>query len=840
MFKDKRDIELYIHLSFIAGEAAERKLVTYSYGVFPKGWIFIRSKCDENLFITVSDVKKGAKLILAKLDQKNYRRQLWRYREDGCIVNFETDYVIDIAGGKIFSSANIIQWSPKFLRTSRKNQMWGLTVHGQIHPQSNKNLVLSSVGEYAKEGAEIKLLTCGDLKQDYQQWKFAVPVFSKSTYTTYEAQQKHKNSLVFESVGHTCSIDESKSERYESTRTVIRRWGIFPESAFFIRLNYGGKRLALTVERESETRYRIVVRSLNFKAYKWQLWRYSNGYLINEETGLVLDAQSSEDVAVDGEQTQLYLKSKGSNDGQFWSLGENGEIHLRSNERLTIGVSSASEAEAEGSQVGLRSIRVIRRTVSEKEVVTLKSEEWLRWSFSTPVFGTRTSSQASLEIEKCEEHSVDVKEEDEEVNEEDDTDEEYEEEEEEEDDVEIESPVHTPSSSSTTSQAGVAVVTAGTVVAVAAGAVANVVAEDTKKTVATVTAVESSKSDIAAVVETPVALKKSDSSKSQKLSRKDSFQLEDSYVPTGFEKIVRFKNHYNGFPAGYFFIKSSLHGYVLDIVGDVKDESYVVLTRMRSTDFASQLWSFQNGFLVNLKGRVLVLDAAKAALTAGERVHLSHRHTQSEGVADQTWDFSAEGSIHLKSKRSFVLSLKETKRSDKYSQIDVYVHEAKTLVKKEARPEQHWEVLIPSLIPVSQGESGVKVVESGKVEKVTSSASAIISYKWIKETYHHKVTSQNQWPGIEGWFFIRFGAENYFVASGETAQSEVGLYQISDKLDYRRFLWAYVDGYLINYRYMLRLVLSICKFSFLSLFVKVTSITNKLFFSSSLGLVQLP
>ncbi|KAI8641464.1 hypothetical protein BD408DRAFT_368184, partial [Parasitella parasitica] len=835
----------------------ERKLVTHTYGVFPKGWIFIRSKCDDGLFITVTDMKKGAKLVLAKLDSKTYKSQLWRYREDGCLVNFETDFVIDVAGGKLFSNANVIQWSPKFLRSSRKNQMWGLTVNGHIHPQSKSDLVLSPVGTQAKEGAELKLVKRGDLSLDYQQWSFATPVFSKCTHTSYAAQQANKNSLVFEKVGSSCSIDESSSERYErvTKKTIVRRWGIFPEGGFFVRSSHGNKNLALTVERdESSLQHRIVVRSLNFKAYRWQLWRYNNGYLINEETGLVLDAQASEDIAVEGEQAQVYLKEKASNEGQFWDLGVNGEIHLRCNERLTIGMARSADASIEGAQVGISKIRIVHTNVDGKQVSAFKSDEWLRWTFSKPVFGKRstttntststktstsvTESGSSLEIEKCEDHAVTIQEQDEVMN-----DEEEEEENEEEDeeaeaeearevddsDYEIQTPVQTPSSSSNTSSAaGVAIITAGAAVAVAAGTTANVITSspttETQSTIATITTMEAtSKSDIVATVETPTkvdhakapagpagpALKKSDSAKSQKENRKDSFQLEKSYVPTGFEKIVRFKSHHGGFPPGFFFIKSSLHGYVLDLVGDANAGSFAVLTRMKSTDFASQLWSYQDGFLVNLKGRVLVLDAANVALVAGERVHMSIRNSEAEGCDDQTWEFSPEGLIHLKSKRSFVLSLKETKRSDKYTQIDVYLHEAKALVKKQARPEQHWEIMVPSLIPVSQSESGVKVIESKKIEKVTSStATAIVSYKWLKETYCHKVTSLNQWPSTQGWFFIRFGSEKHFLAAGDSAQSQVGLYEISQDLDYRRFLWTFVDGYLINYRYMLRLVLS--------------------------------
>lgn len=837
----------------------ERKLVTHSYGVFPKGWIFIRSKCDDSLIITVSDKKKGAKLILAKLDFKSYRRQLWRYRSDGCLVNFETDYVIDVAGGKLLSNSNIIQWSPKFLRTSRKNQMWGLSVDGHLHPQSNSNLVLGSLTD-AKEGAELKLVKRGDLSIDYQQWTFASPIFKNCTHTTHAAQQANKDSLVLEKVGSTYSLEQSSSERYERvTKTIVtRRWGIFPQGGFFIRSTHGGKNLALTVEKNESSGYRIVIRTLNFSAYKWQLWTYKDGYLYNEETGLVLDAQSSEDITVEGEQSEVYLKEKASNEGQFWDLGVDGEIHLRSNARLAIGVASSSEASVEGAKVGINKIRVVRTNVGGKQVSELKSEQWLRWSFSKPVFGKRVggSSEGELEIEKCEEEKLAVKEAEEELDEEEEQEEEAEAEAEaaaeaaEEEEFEIQTPIQTPSSSTSTSSnaAGVAIVAAGAVVAVASGAATavNVVTESPKteeKThVATITTVDSSvKTDLAATVEAPVkteapvkveapikieapikadtpapaepaVLKKSDSSRSNRLHRKDSFQLDENYIPTGFEKIVRYKTHHNGLPSGYFFIKSSLHGYVLDVVGDIKEHSFVVLTRMKSTDYASQLWTYQNGFLVNLKGRTLVLDAATDALAAGERLHLSTRHAKNENAEDQIWEYAPEKCIHLKAKRSLVLSLKETKRSDKYVEIDVYVQESKSLVKKEARPEQHWEILVPALIPISQGESGVKIIESGKIEKVTSSASAIISYKWLKETYCHKVTSQNQWPGTEGWFFIRFGVEKYFLGSGETAHSQVSLYKLSDEIDYRRFLWTYVDGYLINYRYMLRLILNTCKF----------------------------
>lgn len=787
---------------FNDSDDTERKLVTRSYGIFPKGWFFIRSKCDKTLLITIAAEKKGAKLILSKLDSRLFRRQLWRYRDDGCIVNMESDYVIDVAGGKLASKSNIIQWSPKFLRSSRKNQMWGLSVEGHIHPQSRSDLVLSSVGDHAREGAELKLITRGNLALDYQQFSFAIPVFGKCIHTTYAAQQANKNSLVLEKISDA-NIDVSSSDHYEriTKRTVVRRWAVFPEGGFFIRSSHGGKNLALTVERDEVTlKYRIVVRTLNFKSYKWQLWRYQDGYLVNEETGLALDAQEAEDDVIEGAQAQVYLNEKASHEGQFWDLGVNGEIHLRSNERLAIGATSSEKASVEGALVGINHVRIVKTNVGEKQSVTVKSEQWCRWTFSSPVFGKRTAttagSQESLDIEGVEEKKL-VVEENDEANEddsdsEDEEEEEYEEEEEQddEDDLQIETPIQTPSSSTTTASTGAAIVGAGIV----AGAIAS--ETETKKTTETASAPGSP------------TMKKSNSNKAIRLTRKDSFQLDDDYIPSGFEKVVRYKNHHNSFPQGYFLIKSTLHGYVLDVVGDVRDGCNVVLTHIKTTDFASQLWSFRDGFLINLKGDKLVLDAAQTdSIISGERVRLCARDTTLEHPADQTWEINSEGYIYLVTKRSIVLGVKQTKRSDAFNQIDVFVQEPKGVQNKTARPEQRWEILVPGLIPDKQGESGVKIIESGKVDTVTSSASAVISYGWIKETYCHKVTAQNQWPGADSWFFIRFGSQNHFLASGETAQNQVGLYELDETMDYKRFLWIYIDGYLINYKYMLRLIL---------------------------------
>ncbi|KAI9264751.1 hypothetical protein BY458DRAFT_490968 [Sporodiniella umbellata] len=826
---------IILTLRIIRKQKVDQKLVTRSYGVFPEGWLFIRSKKNPELAITVSDKKKGAQLILSKLSTKTFTRQLWRYNDDKCLVNMETNYVIDVAGGKLLQGANVIQWSPKFLRISQKNQIWGLSVDGHIHTKTNTNLILSG---QIKEGAQLKLNKRSESVQEDQQWTFARPIFGKTSHTSYAAQQAHRSSLVIDKVDSNETVRVSKEDEYESVnkRVITRRWGVFPTGSFFIRC----KNLALTVERdESSQKYRIVLRTLNFKQYKLQYWTYMDGYLVNAETGFVLDAQASEDVSVESAQTQVYLNEKGSHEGQFWDLGANGEIHLRSNERLVIGVSKAADIK-EGALVGLQRIRVVLSEADNKQVTELKSDSWLHWTFSKPVFGKRAITSGTPdetpEVESFEDEKTDIQEQDEVVPEnEDEEEEEYDDEDvviqpagEIEDSFEspIASPTPSPSPSdkTTASNKGVEIVSPNTVVEA-------VETKDFKpEEVETEVNVKKDEGTVVEVVQEgelisrvphdapssrPTTPSPSSSARPQKhvrtksnSSNRSSFQLEEHYVPTGFEKIVRYKNHQGGFPEGYFFIKSSLHGYVLELIGEVKDGAEVVLTKIKSQDFASQLWTCQNDHLVNLKGDSLVLDAAEGSLVTGERLHMSEKTLESVGNDDQLWDFTHEKFILLKNQRHIVLSIKTAKTKSTPERIEVYCQEAKNLIKKEARPEQRWEILVPALIAVNNHDDGVHIIEPGKVNTVSSSAATILSYKWLKETFCHRVTERNQWPSTEGWFFIRFGNDNHFIASGETSQSEIGLYEITEKSDYRRFLWTYVDGYLINYRYNLRLVLN--------------------------------
>ncbi|RCI07331.1 hypothetical protein CU098_005261 [Rhizopus stolonifer] len=781
--------------------SSNTKLVSHSYGVFPENWFYIRSKADKSLVLTAPSRKEGAKLTLEKIDYKIFRRQLWHVQDDGCLVNLESELVIDIAGGAFNAGSNIIQWHEKYLKRHRKNQIWALSVDGHIHPKSRPSLVLGAKENNVTEGTEIQLHTRGSLDLEYQLWTFAIPVFGRSISgvkgVSAAGVLDHNDSDVFVENIDEASFRTSTSERYEKINkvTVIRRWGLFPQGGFFIRSSYSDEHLALTVEKKprvgenGSTEYEVTLRPINFKEYKWHFWTYEDGHLINAQTGLALDATTIKGVLIeDGLRTPLFVREKSMSEFQFWSLTVNGEIYLRSDERLVIGVSNSKRTQVAGAQVGLRELHV-RKFVNEKgqQETALKSEKWLRWVFSRPVYRTvKTTSNTTSVTEESSSVSSEI----------------------------IEGFDDQELTLNLVGNLGIATAGAG-ILADATGAAGKITDAITSAPQAISNIFGKKKSDTKKQEGIQSTAKKT-SYHSLKFDRKESYHAAFDYVPTGFEKVVRYKSYNQpNFPfSGYFLIKSSLHGMVLDVVdGDTRDGAYVVLAPMKSTNFASQLWSYKDGRVVNLKGHNLVLDATMTdTIVAGERLVISTRIT-GENVADQQWELRTDGLISLKSKPNLVLGVKDLKRiSDQKTTISVYLQEEKARLAGDiVRPEQRWEVKIPALIPVEQTNSNVTdskftIIEAGKISAISSCISAIAAFECLKHTFQHKVTAENQWPSSQNWFFISADNGNAFLSSGITDSAEVKFVKLGEKEDHKQYLWAYINGYLVNYKHMLRLV----------------------------------
>lgn len=831
------------------------KLVSRTVGVFPENWFYIRSKADKSLVLTAPSRKKGEKLTLSKLDFKIFRRQLWHVQDDGCLINLESDYVIDVAGGAFNPGSDIIQWHEKYLRKYRKNQVWSLSVDGHLHPRARPGLVLGIKGEKAVDGAEIQLHTRGSLDMEYQLWTFATPIFGRKIsgvagVSAAGVLENNESDVYIDSVNET-SFETTTIDRYErkTKLMVVRRWGLFPEGGFFIRSSYGDEHLALTVEKKSRIgakgrpEFEVTLRPINFKEYQWHFWFYQEGHIINAQTGLALDASVVQGLLIeDGLRTPLFVRDKSMSENQFWSLTVDGEIYLRSDERLVIGVSNSRRTSVSGAQVGIRELKV-RTYMNEdnQQETSLKSEPWLRWVFSKPVYSTKTTTTTNTTsstsvtqestnssglvtsgeiVEGCTDEELTVKRKEESADDysmdEDDDDSDSE--------TDSDDEVDQKNKLSTTLLGNLGIAAAGAgIMAGAADMVSNVItsAPETISTVVTGKQPKKEKQE----TNTSQITKKT-SYKSLRYDRKESYHASIDYIPTGYEKVIRYRTHkkFNFPTSGYFMIKSSLHGYVLDVAhGDTRDGAFVVLAPIRTTDFASQLWSFQDGRIINLKGHNLALDATMSdVVKAGERVVISTK-TGTATSSDQHWEFNAEsGFIQLKSSRNLVLSVKELNRvTDKKVTVDVYLQEEKSNLNFNfGRPEQRWEIKIPAMIPVEQTNTTSSVtkytiIEGGKISAISSSVSAIIAFEWLKETFHHKMSADNQWPSTQNWFFIRLGSENAFLSSGVSDTTEIKFVSLGKGEDHKQFLWAYVDGYLVNYKYMLRLVYDRqCKFIF--------------------------
>ncbi|KAI8884081.1 carbohydrate-binding module family 13 protein [Backusella circina FSU 941] len=605
------------------------KIRTRFTGAFPKNWFFICSRTDKSFVLAVSDAKEGSKLILSKIDYKNFRPQLWRYQDDGCLANLSSSFVIDIAGGAFNHGSNIIQWHEKYLKRNRDNQMWGRSVDGHIFPKLRPGLVLGSKDGQVFDGVEIQLLTRGSLNLEYQRFIFATPVFGRQNAGSIEISSdsilENNNSDIFisklnETNTETTSTTSTTQYESDSKVSLIRRWGVFPEGSFFIRAGYGQERFSLTVEKKPRTRddgnveHEVTLRPIDFSDHKWHLWTYSEGHLVNVQTSLSLDATFVQGLIVeDGFHTSLFARERSMSEHQFWSLTANGEIHLRSDERLVIGVSSSERVSVSGAQVGLLQLETYT-FINEngQQETSLKSEPYLKWVFSKPVFQKANISNAS-----------------------------------------------TMSTSGSTQ--AVQEFTSGSL-----------------------------------------------SGKKHEVSVDDNIKVGNS-VSNGAQ--LDNKTHESGKK------------------------------------------------ILGLAAAATVASGIISSIISSSPTEETTKSTHSDDKKTKTQTVNTK----IKSHETLKSDLKETV----HSSID-YVS-----------------------------------TESGKVSTISSSTAA---FKSIKKTYHHKIYQENQWPACRSWFFICFGKENLFLSSGETDACEVKFVKLSENEDHKRFLWLFINGYLVNYKYMLRLV----------------------------------
>jgi hypothetical protein len=124
-------------------------------------------------------------------------------------------------------------------------------------------------------------VTSDSASKETQGLELHVPVISDAEY--------QKNSILAISSAYAW-IHKQKSDWSILTSTTTQR-GIFPVSTwFFVKVSGATEDLALSVQENSAE---LVLKKLDFKSFKRQLWTYNDGLLINYGNKLVIDVQGN-------------------------------------------------------------------------------------------------------------------------------------------------------------------------------------------------------------------------------------------------------------------------------------------------------------------------------------------------------------------------------------------------------------------------------------------------------------------------------------------------------------------------------------------------------------------
>lgn len=117
--------------------------------------------------------------------------------------------------------------------------------------------------------------------KDVQGLELHIPVISDADY--------QQNSISAISSVYSW-VHKQKSDWSIISNTVAQR-GIFPVSTwFFIKVSGIAEDLALSVQENSS---QLVMKKLDFKSFKNQLWTYNDGLLINYGSKFVIDVQGN-------------------------------------------------------------------------------------------------------------------------------------------------------------------------------------------------------------------------------------------------------------------------------------------------------------------------------------------------------------------------------------------------------------------------------------------------------------------------------------------------------------------------------------------------------------------
>ncbi|OZJ05655.1 hypothetical protein BZG36_01516 [Bifiguratus adelaidae] len=114
-----------------------------------------------------------------------------------------------------------------------------------------------------------------------------------------------------------------------------------------------------------------------------------------------------------------------------------------------------------------------------------------------------------------------------------------------------------------------------------------------------------------------------------------------------------------GFPDGFFFIKSLYNGHVVDVGGGSKKSGASVhLWKKKDTDYANQAWCHHDGYLIN-RNSGLVLDVSGEELALNRPLIQYMKKSRSE-AENQRFGYK-DGYIYCLANPDMVLDVKGEK-----------------------------------------------------------------------------------------------------------------------------------------------------------------------------------
>lgn len=202
---------------------------------------------------SASSTSSGSQICIESLRKKAYDSQLWTYDASSHrIVNKHSGLVLSIEYNTIKDGADITQATST--SSQDKTQAWILSPEGELTLKSDTGFVIGFKESWfgSREGAHLHLQK-RNKGHGHQKFTVVLPVFKKSTETTVKTESR----------------------------------GVFPTGWFFVKSQARG--LVLTVTETGTIAAEVAAAKLDTSNYSRQLWKYSDGFIINKASEMVLD-----------------------------------------------------------------------------------------------------------------------------------------------------------------------------------------------------------------------------------------------------------------------------------------------------------------------------------------------------------------------------------------------------------------------------------------------------------------------------------------------------------------------------------------------------------------------